>query len=48
MKSKFTYLNCERHKEKHPVQCLFTENKNVVSCTGLSKCGLRLEKKAAK
>jgi hypothetical protein len=45
---KFTHLDCEGHKERHPNLCLFTENKNVVSCTALSKCGLRLAKKKGK
>jgi hypothetical protein len=39
---KFTHLDCEAHKTRHPNLCVFTENKNVVSCTALSKCGLRI------
>jgi hypothetical protein len=45
---KFTHLDCDGYKERHPTLCLFNENKNVVYCTALGKCGLRLKKKGRK
>lgn len=45
---KFTYLDCEGHKERHPSLCVFAENKNVVYCTALRKCGMKLKKKGNK
>ncbi len=40
-----SYLDCEDHKRKHPTLCLFTTNKNTVSCTAMSKCGIRILRK---
>jgi hypothetical protein len=42
---RFTYLACEEHKKKHPTTCAFTINKNTVSCTAMSKCGIRILRK---
>lgn len=40
-KQKFTYLNCNKHREKFPGMCKFSNNSDkVVYCTASSSCGL--------